>query len=64
MPNRPPKRKTGQTPSDQEVIADKAKKVKPTMKEQRIDQTGLTSRVKGHVSSRGKRSQGKRDSKS
>jgi hypothetical protein len=32
-------------------------------KNQQIAKTGLTSRVRGHVSARGKRAQGKRDSR-
>jgi len=32
-------------------------------KEERIKRTGVTSRVRGHVSARGKRSQARRDSK-
>ncbi len=68
MPARPPKSKKEKAPADQEAIPDqektKAKEVNPKLKAQKIDQSGLTSRVKGHVSARVKRSQGKRDSKS
>ncbi len=63
MPNRPPKPEKDDTPNEQEVIGDKANEAKPKLKAQRIDQSGLTSRVKGHVSARGRRSQAKRDSK-
>jgi hypothetical protein len=44
-------------------IAAKAKKVSGKIKSQRIAKTGLTSRVRGHVSARGKRAQARRDSK-
>ncbi|MBE0545520.1 MAG: hypothetical protein IH623_29640 [Verrucomicrobia bacterium] len=44
-------------------IAAKAKKSAGKIKTQRIAKTGLTSRVRGHVSARGKRAQGRRDSK-
>jgi hypothetical protein len=43
-------------------VAAKAKKVAGKLKTQRIDKTGLTSRVRGHVSARGRRAQGRRDS--
>jgi hypothetical protein len=44
-------------------IAAKAKKTTGKVKTDRIAKTGLTSRVRGHVSARGKRAQGRRDSK-
>jgi hypothetical protein len=44
-------------------IARKAKEVTGKVKAQRIAETGLTSRVRGHVSARGKRAQGRRDSR-
>jgi hypothetical protein len=44
-------------------IATKAKQTAGKVKAQRIAETGLTSRVRGHVSARGKRAQGKRDSR-
>jgi hypothetical protein len=42
-----------------------AKSVNPAgnAKTQHIAKTGLTSRVRGHVSARGKRAQGRRDSR-
>jgi hypothetical protein len=42
-----------------------AKSVKASgkAKQQQIAKTGLTSRVRGHVSARGKRAQGRRDSR-
>jgi hypothetical protein len=44
-------------------IAAKANETAAKIKTQRIAKTGLTSRVRGHVSARGKRAQGRRDSK-
>jgi hypothetical protein len=43
-------------------IAAKAKKATAKVKTQRVAKTGLTSRVRGHVSARGRRAQGRRDS--
>jgi hypothetical protein len=43
-------------------VAAKAKKVAGAITTQRIAKTGLTSRIRGHVSARGKRAQGRRDS--
>jgi hypothetical protein len=42
-------------------IAARAKKIAGKLKLQRIASTGLTSRVRGHVSARGKRAQARRD---
>ena len=42
---------------------DKAVKAMENAKQQQIDKTGLTSRVRGHVSAAGKRNQGKKDSR-
>lgn len=54
--------RTPKSPSpEEETIASTAKKTAGRINEQRIDQTGLTSRVRGHVSARGKRVQAKRD---
>ena len=44
-------------------VAAKAKKVSGKVNTARIAQTGLTSRIQGHVSARGRRTQGKRDSR-
>lgn len=55
MANKP--RKTGRR------VAAKAKKAAARIKKQRIAKTGLTSRVRGHVSARGRRAQGRRDSR-
>jgi hypothetical protein len=44
-------------------ITAKAKKVAGKIKTQRIAKTGLTSRIRGHVSARGRRAQGRRDSR-
>ncbi|MCW5554285.1 MAG: hypothetical protein KIS67_19265 [Verrucomicrobiae bacterium] len=44
-------------------IAAKAKKTASKITTQRLAKTGLTSRVRGHVSARGKRAQGRRDSR-
>ncbi len=44
-------------------IAAKAKKTASTITTQRLAKTGLTSRIRGHVSARGKRAQGRRDSR-
>jgi hypothetical protein len=41
----------------------KASKAVSKLKSQQIAKTGLTSRVRGHVSARGKRAQGRRDSR-
>jgi hypothetical protein len=41
----------------------KARQAKTAAKQSRLDRSGVTSRVRGHVSARGKRSQGRRDSK-
>jgi hypothetical protein len=49
-------------PAKKKRIAAKAKTVVGKIKAQRIAKTGLTSRVRGHVSARGRRVQGKRDS--
>ncbi|MBX3747398.1 MAG: hypothetical protein KF833_18970 [Verrucomicrobiae bacterium] len=43
------------------TIATKAKKVAPKVTAQRIDKTGLTSRIRGHVSARGRRAQAARN---
>jgi hypothetical protein len=43
-------------------IAAKAKKAAGKITGQRIAKTGLTSRIRGHVSARGRRAQGRRDS--
>lgn len=62
MPPRPPKA-AKETPVDQEKLVPKAKKASRKATATRIDQSGLTSRVKGHVSARGKRAQAKRDAR-
>ncbi len=49
--------------STKKKIAVKAKAVKGKLKAQRIAETGLTSRVRGHVSARGKRAQARRDAR-
>lgn len=41
----------------------KARKATAAAKKRRVDRSGLTSRVRGHVSARGRRAQGKRDSR-
>jgi flagellar hook-length control protein FliK len=41
----------------------KARSAKTAAKQSRLDRSGVTSRVRGHVSARGKRVQGKRDSR-
>jgi hypothetical protein len=41
----------------------KSAKMAGKLKTQQIAKTGLTSRVRGHVSARGKRAQGRRDSR-
>jgi hypothetical protein len=43
-------------------IAAKAKKIAGKITTQTIAQTGLTSRIKGHVSARCRRARGRRDS--
>lgn len=42
---------------------EKAVRAKEDAKRRQIDKTGLTSRVRGHVSAAGKRHQGKKDSR-
>jgi hypothetical protein len=42
-------------------VAAKAKQAAGKIKLQKIDESGLTSRIRGHVSARGRRAQGKRD---
>lgn len=44
-------------------IEKKAGRIKPAITAQRIDETGLTNRVRGHVSAAGKRAQGKKDAR-
>jgi hypothetical protein len=41
----------------------KALERKASIKNQKIENTGLTSRIKGHVVARGKRAQARRDSR-
>lgn len=41
----------------------KARQAKTSAKKSRIDRSGLTSRVRGHVSARGRRAQGRKDSR-
>lgn len=41
----------------------KARQANTAAKQSRLDRSGVTSRVRGHVSARGKRSQGRRDAK-
>jgi hypothetical protein len=49
--------------SAKKTIATKAKKVAGKVKAEHIAKTGLTSRIRGHVSARGRRAQGRRDAK-
>lgn len=42
---------------------EKAVRAEEDAKRRQIDKTGLTSRVRGHVSAAGKRHQGKKDSR-
>jgi hypothetical protein len=51
------------TTKTKKTIAAKAKKVAGKVKAERIAKTGLTSRIRGHVSARGRRAQGRRDAK-
>lgn len=62
MPSREP-RIPKKTQTKDQVVAEKAKEAAGKRKEQRIDNTGLTSRVLGHVASRQRRNQAKRDSR-
>ncbi len=57
--NSPPKKEKGSNPATEAKKNEHAGKIN----QRKIDQTGLTSRVRGHVSARGKRSQAKRDSR-
>ncbi|BET69480.1 hypothetical protein ASA1KI_43980 [Opitutales bacterium ASA1] len=62
MPSRPK-----QTPAAPAVkgrrLAAKSEAAAPAVNRQRIDETGLTTRIRGHVSARGKRVQAKRDAR-
>lgn len=49
--------------SAKKTIATKAKRVTGNVKAERMAKTGLTSRIRGHVSARGRRAQGRRDAK-
>lgn len=62
MPPRNPKpaRKTKKT---NQKLATKAKKSTGKIKAQRIAATGLDTRIRGHVSARGKRNQARKDSR-
>ncbi|MCC5833092.1 MAG: hypothetical protein JJU20_00005 [Opitutales bacterium] len=61
MPNRPKNTTLPKIPRDHETVRSKAEETQKKLKDPAIDASGLTSRVKGHISSRGKRMQGKRD---
>jgi hypothetical protein len=50
-------------PAKKKNVASKSKQAAGKVKAQRIAKTGLTSRIRGHVSARGKRAQGRRDSR-
>lgn len=63
MPSRPPRKKSAQVPDDQAKVRSKAAATDQNTKDPGIAASGLTSRVKGHVSARGKRVQAKRDGK-
>lgn len=43
-------------------LSKKSRRIAGKIKAQRIANTGLTSRIRGHVSARGRRAQGRRDS--
>lgn len=45
------------------IVAKKQIRAETAIKQGRVDRSGLTSRTKGHVSARGRRAQGKRDSR-
>jgi hypothetical protein len=62
MPKRPAK-SVKKAPAKEKKIATKAKKTAGKIKGQRMAATGLNSRIKGHVSASGKRSQARRDSR-
>lgn len=57
MTKKPPKAKTPKT------MKQPTASVIGKVKAQKIAKTGLKSRVRGHVSARGKRAQGRRDSR-
>ncbi len=61
MPNRPPKKSSTKIPDDQKKVRSKGAETEQKVKDPGIAASGLTSRVKGHVSARGKRVQAKRD---
>lgn len=73
MPARPQKSKSPANPPSpkaetavpvpQQKLIRKAAESAPKAKAQRIDASGLTNRVRGHVSARTKRVQAKRDSR-
>lgn len=59
----PSSKKVRQTPTPDKKIAAKAKKTVGKITAQRFADTGRTTRVQAHMSSRGKRTQAKRDSR-
>lgn len=62
MPKRPT-RSIKQAPKSDQRIATKAGKAAGKLKHDRAAQSELTTRIRGHVSARGKRAQAKRDSR-
>ena len=62
MPSRPTKNTRAVSVRGRK-IARKAKGLKGSLTRQRLDQTGLTSRIRGHISAHGKRTQAKRDAR-
>ncbi len=63
MPSRPPKKAAKKDQSSDQALSNKAQEAAGKIKSQRIGETGLTSRVRGHVSAQTKRTQSKRDAK-
>lgn len=63
MATQPNPKASNKAPVNDPKNADRTEKVDAKVNAQRIDETGLTSRVRGHVSARTRRTQGKRDSK-
>jgi hypothetical protein len=63
MPARPPKKPSKKMPATDKKIAAQGDKATGKVTEQRFAETGQTTRVQGHVASRGKRNQAKRDAR-
>lgn len=63
MPNRPAKSSFKKTPLADLKVAYKSKTAVAELKRQRFDAMGSNTRVNGHMASRGRRVQAKRDAR-